>query len=157
MAKTWILVAHRSGARVFASRGPGAEMEIVHDLAHPEGRLRERDIDADRPAQVISSSAPAPGGGGAQTASYRTAMREQTGVDRKADDWARQLATLLNKGRALNAYERIVLVAPPSMLGKIRRELDKHTEDLVAAEIDKDLPKIDGDGLRRQLEDVILV
>ena len=45
MAKTWILVGHEAGARVFENRGPGKGLELVETIEHPEGRLRDRDID----------------------------------------------------------------------------------------------------------------
>lgn len=32
MAKTWILVAHEAGARVFENRGPGKGLELVEHL-----------------------------------------------------------------------------------------------------------------------------
>jgi hypothetical protein len=36
---TWILVAHRGGARLLANTGPGKGLQLVYDIPHPEGRL----------------------------------------------------------------------------------------------------------------------
>ena len=51
MGKTWILVAHEAGARLFANDGIGNGLALVESIDHPEGRARDRDIDSDRPGR----------------------------------------------------------------------------------------------------------
>ncbi|NNE19964.1 MAG: host attachment protein, partial [Myxococcales bacterium] len=40
MGKTWILVAHEAGARLFANDGIGQGLALVESIDHPEGRAR---------------------------------------------------------------------------------------------------------------------
>ena len=47
MAKrpTWVLVAHRAGARIFAHPGPGRGLALEREIDHPEGRKLSGEID----------------------------------------------------------------------------------------------------------------
>ena len=52
---TWILVAQRSGARIFEHEAPGAGLQLVNTILHEEGRARDGDgarADAPDPAPV---------------------------------------------------------------------------------------------------------
>lgn len=75
-------------------------------------------------------------------------MAQQEGlglVDRKEavyhvmQGFVRDVARLLKKARAENAYSRLVLVAEPRFLGELRSMLDARTTDRIAREIDRDL------------------
>lgn len=69
----------------------------------------------------------------------RSAMEEtdwhRLAKDRFADDMADKLYGLVHKG----AFKRIVLVAPPAVLGELRRVMHKEVADRVVAEVDKTL------------------
>ena len=52
---TWILVAHRAGARLFENKGPGKGLSLVENIDHPEGRLKDHDINADRPGRAFDN------------------------------------------------------------------------------------------------------
>ncbi|MDH3818400.1 MAG: host attachment protein [Myxococcales bacterium] len=131
MAKTWILVGHDAGARVFENRGPGKGLELVETIEHPEGRLRDRDIDSDRPGRSFRKDSGDP---------RRAAMsRGESPHDRAISDFARALANKLQRARVGNQYERLVLVAPPRFLGLLRASLDGPTAQLVVGSLDKDL------------------
>ena len=56
MKTTWIAVAHRGGARLFASNGRGKGLNLVQDIPHPEGRHKNKDIGADKPGRSLDSS-----------------------------------------------------------------------------------------------------
>ena len=48
MTTTWILIAHRGGARLFEHTGRSAGLKLLQDIPHPEGRLKNQDINADK-------------------------------------------------------------------------------------------------------------
>jgi len=149
MAKTWILVGHEAGARVFENRGPGKGLEFVETIEHPEGRLRDRDIDTDRPGRSFRKDSGDP---------RRAAMSRGEGPhDRAIADFARALADKLQRGRVENQYERLVLVAPPRFLGLLRASLDGPTAQLVVGSIDKDLAARKESELIKHLGEVIAV
>lgn len=147
MGNTWILVAHRSGAKIFESSGPRSELKLSRKIDHPEGRLQNREIDADRPGQTDSRV-----GYG-----RHPKVPEQRAADHLAEEWAKELAQIADRGRKDHAFERLVLVAEPSFLGRLRAALPAHTANLVAATLDKNLIEEGAASIRRHLEDRILV
>lgn len=149
MAKTWILVAHDAGARFFENDGPGKGIELVDEIAHAEGRERDRDFDADRPGRSFRKHSADP---------RRAAMsRSQTPHDRAVSDFARELGQKLQQARVQNRYERLVLVAPPRFLGLLRSALDSPTSQLVVGSLDKDLAAAKEPELIKHLGEVIAV
>jgi protein required for attachment to host cells len=149
MARTWILVGHEAGARVFENRGPGKGLDLVETIEHPEGRLRDRDIDSDRPGRSFRKDSGDP---------RRSAMSPGEGPhDRVIADFARALADKLQHGRVENQYERLVLVAPPGFLGLLRASLDGPTAQLVVGSIDKDLATRKESELIKHLGEVIAI
>ncbi|MCB9707211.1 MAG: host attachment protein [Myxococcales bacterium] len=147
MSTTWILVAHRAGARVLESHGPAHALTVVRELDHPEGRLKAQEIDADRPGQSHYSSLHGP----------HPQATEQDATDKVADDFAKELATILDEARIHHRYGRLVLVAAPRFLGKLRDALPHPTASLVVASVDKNIPDAEPATVRTLLENVVLV
>jgi protein required for attachment to host cells len=149
MAKTWILVAHDAGARLFENEGPGKGLQMVEQIDHPEGRERDRDFDADRPGRSFRKNSADP---------RRAAMsRSETPHERAVSDFARSLAHKLQSGRTSNRYDRLVLVAPPRFLGLLRSSLDGPTAQLVVGSLDKDLAAHKESVLVEHLAEIIAV
>ena len=149
MAKTWILVAHDAGARVFENTGPGKGIELLEAIDHPEGRERDRDIATDRPGRSFRKNSGDP---------RRAAMSTSEGPhERAVADFARSLANKLQNCRAQNQYQRLVLVAPPRFLGLLRASLDGPTSQLVVGSLDKDLAMTKEPELVERLGKVIAV
>lgn len=147
MAKTWILVSHDSGARLFENDGPGKGLRLRQTIDHPEGRARDGAVDADRPGRSFARVGPG----------RHSMSRENTPHEHAVAGFARDLADLLKTGRTANEYERLVLVASPRFLGVLRGALDSKTAALVIGSLDKDLAEHDEDQLVRQLGAIIAV
>lgn len=149
MAKTWIVVAHEAGARVFAHDGPGKGLALVESIEHPEGRARDRDIASDRPGRSFRKDSGDP---------RRASMSRSEGPhDRSVSDFARGLADKLQHARVQNQFERLVLVAPPRFLGLLRSSLDGPTSQLVVGSVHKDLATSKEAELLKHLGEVIAV
>ena len=145
MPNTWILVAHRSGARIFEQAHTHTGLRLVASIDHPAGRLREGEIKADRPGRVID-----------RYGSHRHGVaREESSVDRYAADFARELAEELREARLAKRYERLLLVAGPKLLGRLRDALDRDTAGLVMASLPRDLQDITERELPSHLEGVL--
>ena len=129
MTTTWILSANRSNASLFESDWPGKSMRRLQDISHPKGRLQNKDINTDKPGRSFDS-----------TGQGRHSMgSDQDPIDHVAQQYASELAELLNKGRLSNAYEKLVLIAEPKFLGILRAALDKNTALLVVQSVNKEL------------------
>lgn len=147
MAKTWIVVAHRGGARVFENKGPGKGLDLLREIDHPEGRLKNREIDSDKPGRSYESH-------GAARHAYDKERESTTHV---AEQFAKQISGLLDEGRNRQAYGRLVLVTDPRFLGNLRSALSRETASLVLATIDKDLGGVDQREMAKHLDGVMVV
>lgn len=141
MEKTWIVVADASRARLLVRTGKGGSLEEPEDLVHPEGRMPDRDIVSDRPGRSFDSA-----GEG------RHAMEPRTDPGQEAaQEFAREVADVLEGHRAKGDFQRLILIAAPRFLGMLRDHLGKDTRRLVDGELDKDLVRADLEEILRHL------
>ena len=147
MANTWIVVAHRGGARLFENKGPGKGLNLVNEIDHPAGKLKNREIDSDRQGRAFDSR-------GVSRHAYEP---ELLPTEHVAEQFAKQLSVLLDSARNQKRYERLVLVAEPRFLGNLRSALNAQTASLVSGTVDKDLAMTDARDLPRFLETVLAV
>ena len=139
---TWVLVADGQRARIVENGGPGKGLRPVtpEPLVHPDPP--SRDLGTDRPGRVGESV------GGA-----RHAIEPRTDPHRdEKRRFAHELADRLDRAAGEGAFARLILVAPPQMLGDLRDVLTARTRALVAAEIDKDLTKSTDRELKAHLD-----
>ena len=142
MTTTWILSANRSSASLFESDWPGKSMLRIQDIPHPQGRMQNQDIDTDKPGRVFDSF-----GEGRHSTSPK-----QEPTEHIAQQFALDLAEMLNKGRLTNAYDKLVLIAEPKFLGILRAALDKNTESLVIQTVNKELLDVKEEDLAEYLK-----
>lgn len=146
MGTTWVVVAHRAGARIMEHKTSDKSLELVSTLEHAESRLKSGALESDRPGDTFSSG-PGPG---------RHPMGHEHGAhDRTAENFARQLAAVLATGRNEKRFRELVLVAEPRFLGMLRAKLDDHTAALVSECLHKDLAKLSVHELRKPLSAVV--
>lgn len=145
MDTTWIVIAHRGGARVFESRGPGKGLEPVTTLDNPAGKLKNREIDSDKQGRAFDRH-------GAGRHAY---TREQEPTEHVAEQFAKQVAGVLEDGRTAQRYDRLVLVAEPRFLGLLRAALSAQAATLVTATLDKDLGGVEERDLPKHLGETV--
>ena len=144
MNNTWILVAHRSGARLFENAGPGKGLNLVEEIPHPEGRLKDGQINADKPGRAFD------------TFSRRHSVSQEKGpADQVTSMFAKHLSDMLDKARAQNRYTKLVLVAEPHLLGELRGALNNQTAALVTSTLNKDLINIENRDLPKHLGSIL--
>ena len=149
MASTWVLVAHEAGARLFENHGPGKGLTLVEEIDHPEGRMRDGELVSDRPGRSFRKDSGDP---------RRASMSQNEGPhERVVATFARDLASRLQQGRVRNEYRRLVLVAPPRFLGRLRSSLDGPTAQLVVGSLHKDLATTKEAELIEHLGEIIAV
>lgn len=144
MKNTWILVAHRSGARAFENSGPGKGLSLIEEISHPEGRLRNGQINADKPGRAFDSFS-----------RRHSASQEKHPPIRVATMFARHLSDMLDKARTQNRYAKRVLVAEPHLLGALRSARNDQTAALVRSTLNKDLINVDNRDLPKHLGNVV--
>lgn len=141
MLKTWVVVADSSRARIFQLKGPGIPMEELHTLAHPEGRLHERELQSDRPGRAFDSRG-----------NQRHAMGQDVSpAEQEQLAFGREIRDLVEQGRNSQAFDRLYLVAPPVLLGVLRKCLGDQARKCVEKELGKNLVQSGEEEIRRQL------
>nr|BFD59236.1 host attachment protein [Bdellovibrio sp. CKG001] len=129
--KTWIVVVNRCEAKIFVSdrRGnKGGDVQFVEKLENPRGRLKAIDIDADRPGFMPSSNIY-----GGRLA------KKQSPPERISEMFAKKVAARLEEARLKNAFQDLVLIAPPAFLGKVRQNFSRSLRECILREIPKDI------------------
>ena len=72
-----------------------------------------------------------------------------------AEQFAKQLSTILDDGRNRRRFMRLVLVAEPRFLGNLRAALNSSTAALITAILDKDLGGVEPRLMPKHLADII--
>jgi protein required for attachment to host cells len=141
MARTWVVVAGSSAARIFAAPKPTGGLEEVESLVLPEGRMHPRQLASDLPGRAFDSV-----GGGRHALENEVDPREHA-----VNAFAHQLAERMAAARSQREVERLILVAAPEFLGKLRDSLDAPTRKLVESEFPLNLVKRSAAEIRRHL------
>jgi len=129
MQSTWILVADRARARLFAANDAGDALNELQDFVNPDGRKPGEVYNYDRKPRAMDSMGPA-----------RHAIEPKTTPEEKvATRFAQQLNDVLERGRVDHRYERLILAAAPRFLGVLKNALGKEVRAHVVAQVDKDL------------------
>ena len=138
--KGWLVIA--DGEKALFLRNDGDEkfpnLTVFREMEHENPRTSEQGTD--RPGRLSD------GGDAASSASdganaHRSAVQETDWHRIEKERFAKELAELLYKHAHKGSYSEIVLVAAPTVLGTLRKELHKEVADKVIAEVDKDLTK----------------
>ncbi|MGI9403845.1 MAG: host attachment protein [Hyphomicrobium sp.] len=147
LTTTWILIADGARARIFANLGPGKGITPVEGGVLKTDHAPSRELASDRPGRTFESA---------------DVMRHA--IDPAQDPhrelkraFAVRLAALLDERLARNAFDRLVLVAPPVTLGDLRAALSKPVKERVSAELDNDLTNTPVDELPKHLAAILPV
>ncbi len=139
---TWVLVAHRTGARLFEHKGQ--ELSVLKSIDHPAGRIQDHDLETG-PQRNFDSHAQG----------RHAADRGDSRHERAAVHFAHELAKLLEEGRLTAGVKRIVLVAEPHFLGLLRAELGGEVAALLTTSVPKDLHAVSASDVLRHLGGVL--
>jgi protein required for attachment to host cells len=128
---TWILIADGAHGRLFANHGPGRGLELLDDELDADHRATHDIVDAGLGRTYESMGV------------GRHAITPRHDPHRELKRaFAVRLAKMLDQRRTEHAYDRLILVAPPTALGDLREALSDPVRRLVRAELDKDLTKV---------------
>jgi protein required for attachment to host cells len=143
--RTWILIADAAHARVLETRGIGKSLIAVPDFEMSADLPRSHDLGTDRPARTHES-----------VGKTRHAIEPRNDPHRQLKhEFAARVAERLDAAAAARSFDRLLIAAPPAMLGDLRQALHKQTQDRIAAEVPKDLVRTADRDLRPHFADVI--
>lgn len=129
--RTWVLVADAGVARVYESTPAAAHLAELSNLTLEETVPPGRELADDRPGR----SNP---GVGASRHGFQPTSDPRREMKRH---FAGDVADMLDRQAAGQAFDKLVIAAPPTMLGDLRKALSDRVRALVTVELDKDLTK----------------
>lgn len=126
--KTWILIADGSRAHIVENTGPGRGLHQLPDKSWTAPQSVDFE---DGPGRSFGS-----------VGSLRHKMEPHQGNKEPGEAFARTLFEDLTKLKRARRFDRLVLCAPPAMLGSLRKQLPEQLKSCVTAEVAKDLVHI---------------
>jgi protein required for attachment to host cells len=140
MAAThWFLIADSSRARLFSATERGRGLTEIASFANPEGRSQEGEL-ASYDSGISARAGP------------RSGPQQPSASDHRIDVFAKELARYLEQARTEHRYAALYLIAGPEFLGRLRQNLGKEVENLVAATFDKDISWFETRDIERYIE-----
>jgi len=137
----WVLVAESSRAKLYSAENRPASLVEIGDFVHPESRLHDGDLVADQS-----------GSDGGSVGQGRHVLDNKTNPrDTEKTEFAKTLVHRLEAARNETAFNRLVLIAPPSFLGLLRDNLSDEVMELVTEQIDKNLVQQSANVIRDHL------
>jgi protein required for attachment to host cells len=137
------LVLVGDGAKAIFYRNKG-------DAQHPN--LIVEDVLGEDNPPAREQGTDQPGRGFAAAASARRSAMEETDWHQLAEDrFARDIAEALYRKAHAGRYDKLVVVAPPKVLGELRKSFHKEVAERLIAEVDKTLTGHDVGEIERLL------
>ena len=130
---TWLVVANTNVCHIYVE--DHHQLTLCKTLEHPENKLRDIDITADKPGHYQTSHA-----------AHGAYSQSTDPKDALIDAFAREIAHAVEQGRTHNQYEKVIFVIPPHMYGCVHKHLNKHVE-ACARHIGKDALHLDTQAL----------
>ncbi|HSR56149.1 MAG TPA: host attachment protein [Alphaproteobacteria bacterium] len=142
---TWIIVCDGARARILVNRGSGTGLNVIESAEDDEARAKTQELGADRPGRTHDSF-----GEG------RHAMAPRADWHKFAkESFAKDMAAIVNAGAVEDAFDKLVVIAPPRVLGNLRQVLNDQATTRLAGEIGKDLTQVPVQDLGPYLEDLV--
>ena len=141
-ATQWFLIADSSRARVFAMEKSDERVMEIASFANPQGRSQDDEL-----ASYDSGISARPG--------PRSGPQQPSALDHQVELFAKQLARYLDEARIEHRYDVLYLVAGPEFLGRLRGNLSKEVENLLAAQLDKDISWFTGQDIERYIKEKV--
>ena len=131
---TWIVLADGKHARIYEQVAHGAKLSAVvdHEMTAEDAHAFARELGTDRPGRAFDPASGRP-----------HAMEPHSDPhERSKAAFAHRIASRIDDAVEAKRCRRIVLIAPPKMLGMLRAELGPAASACVVASAAKDLMRI---------------
>jgi len=125
---TWVVTSDSNTCRIFHYIKKANQLTLLKEIRHPENKLRDIDLTSDKPGHYKSSSS-----------THGAYAQPSDPKEIKVEGFSREIAKELDHGRSTNAYENLIVIAPPHMNGLIFQHINKHVKNLVTHNIEKDV------------------
>ena len=136
----WVMVGDGEKALFFRNEGDATypHLEVVNVLEQDNPRTGEQGTD--RPRRAFSSMG-----------TSRSAMQETNWHKLEKHRFAKEIADTLYSAAHRGQFSKLVVAAPPMIMGDLRKAVHKEVSDKVVAEVSKDLTNMPSHEIERIL------
>ncbi len=145
MTITWVVTADSAKADFFEVDRIGGEFKPVASLTHLEAKKKGQELISDRPGRSFDSA-----GLGRHAMSSQVDPREH-----EAEVFAREIGETLEVGRTRGSFARLVVVAPPDFLGKLRKTNTPAANKLVVESVAKSVVGMGPEEIRKRIKTLL--
>ena len=124
MSKTWVVVAESSRAKIFELDKRNAPLVEIQGFAHTPSRLHQKELTSDLPGR---------------TPGRHKLVQQTTTKENACNEFARSIRNHLDTARSKGKFNKLIIMSPPSFLGRLRKQLGATINKCVISEIDKNL------------------
>ena len=143
--QTWVLIADGGHARILTTPRVAGDGNYVQLAAYDNMDNVKSQQSTDRPGRSFESADGTP-----------HAVAEYSELQKQPKlEFAERLAEVVNLGAMNDDYARLMIVAPPTVMGKLREALSSHAKDRLVGSLDKDLTHVGLADLPKHLEGVV--
>lgn len=122
----WYVVANRASAVIYAN-GPDRKFHFIERLSNSEGRLKEAELDSDKPGRGFSSAA--------NGLFHHSLDRRSKHHEQIAKKFAKKIGHVLGNALHESQFGSLVIVAEPHFLGLLREALPQSVLRVVEHEV----------------------
>ena len=134
-----VLVADGRKMLFLRNHGDANQIDLRTETHDERADAKTSDMGTDGPG-TNDANLHARTGTQAQSGGYGRPAVDQTDYHQQAEDrWARDAAGELNRRVLAHDFESLAIIAPPRLLGELRKHLHKEVERRVVCTIDKEM------------------
>lgn len=142
---SWILVADSAHARLFNAETTKSALSEIESMIHPEAQQHEQKLTSDLPGSQA----------GGATGSHHSVGGKTEPKEYEAVKFARDLCQYLEAAHHAKKFSHLIVVAAPTFLGHLRKEMNSNVTKVITLEIDKDIVEQDVNSIRGHLPTVL--
>ncbi len=140
----WLMTTNSNICRIYEyNMHPAASLTLVTEINHPENKMKKGDFfTSDKPGHYHTN-----------VAAHGTYSSPTDPKEVEFENFAREIAAALDKGRNTQAYKTLIVVAAPHMYGLLSKHLNKQVKDFMKNTIQKDVVQLSQHELLKFLEE----
>lgn len=125
---TWVLLLNSNTCRLYKLSTKPYQLTVIKEILHPASKLRDIELTSDKPGRYKAADM-----------AHGTFTQPTDPKEIQIEDFSREVAKALNHDRTIEAYNKLIVIAPPHMNGLLFQHLNKHVKELVTHNIKKDI------------------
>ena len=129
-----IVVADERKAMFYDCSRP-TDLTPVGALENPTGGMKDVDLETDRAGRRFGGTTGVSHGQGANASHHHGVNGERSTGQHELTIFAKQVGQRIDADRVGHKFDKLVLVAPPKMLGLLRQSLPTQSQSMLAGEI----------------------